>query len=124
LQYINIAIVILIVNFDFLDGKFLGFLPILDGEFEDFTVQWYSQVGKTLCFTLFINIFSPHASKLTLPFIKVFQRCLDRGCSFKLKKEQDMEDITDTDVNTKKLLQEEVNELYTGFQISSHYVYA
>jgi hypothetical protein len=31
MQFINIAVVILLVNFDTLDGPFLGFIPILNG---------------------------------------------------------------------------------------------
>ena len=33
MQFINIAIVIMLVNFDFLDGPLLGFIPILNGEY-------------------------------------------------------------------------------------------
>jgi hypothetical protein len=58
----------------------LGFIPILQGEYTDFTSYWYAQVGKTLTLTLMINIFSPHASKLGLPLMKLMFRCLDRGC--------------------------------------------
>lgn len=117
IQFINIGVVILLINFDLLDGELLGFIPLLNGEYKDFTVHWYSQVGKTLCLTLFINIFSPHASKLLIPVIKVLLRCIDRGCSCKLLKD-------DGSVNTKKLLVQDLEALYTGDQISSHYVYA
>ena len=109
--------VILLINFDLLDGQLLGFIPLLNGEYKDFTVHWYSQVGKTLTLTLMINIFSPHASKLALPVVKVLLRCLDRGCSCQMQKE-------DGSVNTKKLLIQDLEALYTGDQISSHYVYA
>ena len=37
MQFINIAIVILLVNFDFLESPFLGFIPILNGDYIDFT---------------------------------------------------------------------------------------
>ena len=81
LQFVNIGVVILIINFNFVDknpdgsdGLFLGFLPIFNGQFDDFDSEWYGQIGKTLCLTLLINIFSPHASKLTLPFVKLLKR--------------------------------------------------
>ena len=101
MQFINIAIVILIVNFDFIgeDNLFLGFLPVFNGTYDDFTVGWYGQVGKTLCLTLLINIFSPHASKLALPLLKLFKRCMDRGCGCSLKKDPEFDE--DHDVNTK-----------------------
>ena len=60
MQFTNIAIVILVINFGFLDGDFLGFLPIFNGKYTDFSADWYGNVGKTLCLTLLINIFSPH----------------------------------------------------------------
>ena len=81
-----------------------------------------------------INIFSPHASKLLIPVMKLVFRCLDRGCCFsimnccrieKTKEETEAdEDGTGHDVHTKKLTQYDLNALYTGDQISSHYVYA
>jgi len=59
LQFINIALIILMVNFDFTvatpsnpEGRFLGFLPIFNGQYPDFDSSWYAQVGKTLCLTL------------------------------------------------------------------------
>ena len=48
MQFINIAIVILLVNFNMklnTDGEktlFLGFLPIFNGENTDFDAAWYS----------------------------------------------------------------------------------
>jgi hypothetical protein len=44
-------------------------------------------------------------------------RWWDRSCKRKLKNE-------DGTVNTKKLLQEELNQLYTGDQLVSHYIYS
>mmetsp|Transcript_1780 Transcript_1780/g.3134 ORF Transcript_1780/g.3134 Transcript_1780/m.3134 type:complete len:279 (-) Transcript_1780:417-1253(-) len=60
-----------------------------------------------------------------MPLVKVAQRVADRGCCKPIHREvANVEDQNEIDVNTKKLLQDEVNELYTGHQISSHYVYA
>ena len=83
IQYINIALIILAVNFKFLDEDFLGFVPIFNGTYPDFTAEWYKNVGKTLSLTLMINIFSPHVSYLVTPLIKIFFRFKDR--SFKNK---------------------------------------
>ena len=43
MQFVNIALVILFVNFDFIgqDNLFLGFLPIFNGSYKDFNVGWY-----------------------------------------------------------------------------------
>lgn len=52
----------------------------------------------------------------------MFKRCLDRGCSQKIWKAKDKP--SDIDVNTKLLLQSDLNLMYTGEQIQSHYIYA
>ena len=134
LQFINIAVIILIINIDLTSSSdvvdkddsepplFLGFLPIFNGQFDDFDSAWFAQVGKTLTLTLLINIFTPHVSKLSLPFLKLLKRCLDRGCSQRIWKPKDGKD--GSDVNTKLLIQSDLNLLYTGDQIQSHYVYA
>lgn len=37
IQFINISLIVLAVNFDFLDGEyFLGFIPIFNGSYSDF----------------------------------------------------------------------------------------
>ena len=98
IQYINIALIVLAVNFKFLDDKFLGFVPIFNGTYPDFTAEWYKNVGKTLSLTLFINIFSPHISYLVMPLIKILLRFRDR--SFKRK---DTLKDGDDGVNTKQV---------------------
>jgi hypothetical protein len=114
-------VVVLVVNFHFLDAPLLGFIPIFNGDYRDFSIHWYGQVGKTLCLTLMINIFTPHGSKLAKPLLKLGMRFYDRDFSNDLSKE----DARGHKVaNTKKLLQDELDDLYTGEQISSHFVYA
>jgi len=120
MQFMNIALVVLIVNMKLPFGKSWG-LPIFNGDYVDFDSGWYENVGKTICLTMVINIFSPHASKLVWPLIVLLKRCLDRGCSRKLLTgEMDTNDKP----TSKLVMQEDLNELYTGHQISSHYVYA
>ena len=67
-----------------------------------------------MCTTLVINIFSPHASKLSLPLIKVFLRIFDRNCSIRRRNIKFDENEHENDVKTKKLLQADLNKLYTG----------
>lgn len=119
IQYINIALIILAVNFDFLEGDFLGFIPLFNGTYPDFNAAWYKNVGKTLTFTLCINIFSPHVSYLITPVIKLFMRYYDRS----YKKIETLKE-GDDGVNTKQVFQDELEELYTGDQIAGHNVYA
>jgi hypothetical protein len=90
MQFINIAIVLLAVNINLSHnekGKFLGFLPIFNGKYNDFDSFWYLNIGKMLCMTLFLSIFSPHLSKLFWPVLSWIFRCQDRGCRRNLKVE-------------------------------------
>jgi len=41
MQFINIAVVILLVNINAFDGGLFG-LPILMGEYDDLDSKWYS----------------------------------------------------------------------------------
>ena len=95
MQFINIAVVVLCVNFDFTPGDnyFLGFIPIFNGKYPDFTVDWYKNVGKTLTLTLFIGIFSPYGSKAAFPMLKLFMRCLDRGCKSSVRKAENSDEV-------------------------------
>ena len=93
--------VVLVVNFDFLEGPLLGFIPIFNGDYRDFSIHWYGQVGKTLCLTLMINIFTPHGSKLAKPLLKLGMRFYDRDFSNDLSKEDNRGNKV---ANTKKLL--------------------
>lgn len=141
MQFINIAIVILLVNFNVGDmfadvqiGHDQGLVevvPVLAGDYTDFSALWYYNVGATLCVTLSMNIFSPHLGKVAQPMLSMLLRCWDRRgacCSDAnssicyIKKER--KNVKDDQCNTTKELQSELQALYTGPQISSHYVYA
>ena len=94
----------------------MGFIPIFGGEYELIDEDWYDDVGRMITMTLIGQIYAPHLSKLGMPFVKLYKRWRDRGMTFDLKVE--------TKVNTKLSLQDDLNALYTGDQIASHFVYA
>ena len=81
------AMIILLVNMDLYkdDQLFLGFLPILNGEYPDLDAQWYSNVGITISFSMLIGIFTPHLGYFFWASVNLFKRCLDRSCRIKLK---------------------------------------
>ena len=54
---LNTAGVILLVNFNI--EKELP-IPILQGSYKEFSVEWYSLVGSTICFQMVLMIFTPH----------------------------------------------------------------
>ena len=59
ISFINTAIVILLVNFNI--GYVLP-LPILQGSYKEFTVEWYRLVGSTICVTMLMMIVTPHGA--------------------------------------------------------------
>ena len=105
------------INFA-LDIKLLNKLKVLDGEYDDFTVEWYRQIGATLGMTLLINTVSPLIPELASALKKIAKRFLDRGCRFK------RQDPETKELRTKQILQKDIESLYTGDEINSSYVYA
>jgi hypothetical protein len=63
LSYINIGIIIFIINFN-LEWAQIGSLPFFDGQYGHFTVDWYRSIGSTICITLLFMCFSPHIENL------------------------------------------------------------
>ena len=117
LQFFNIAIVSLMINFT-LDVKLLNKLRVLNGEHDDFTVEWYRQIGATLGMTLLINTVSPHLPKLATALKVLTHRCYDRGCRLRRI------DPANQELRTKQVLQQDLENLYTGEEINASYVYA
>ena len=70
--FINTAIVVLLVNGNFSALGFIPYLPfkqyMFNSQFNDFTRQWYVQVGSTITTTLIICIFSPHIVDLVINY--------------------------------------------------------
>jgi hypothetical protein len=136
LSYVNIGVLLLLVNMDAFqdpDALFLGFLPILNGEFTDMDSDWYSKLGVTISFSLVLGIFTPHASYFFFAFLTMCLRRVDsgwRGLEDMSRAEEikeaggDPNDPNTIDVHTGKLIQDDLNALWTGEEIYSHYVYA
>ena len=91
------------------------------GDYDDFSVDWYKQIGATISMTMFINTVSPHVSKVGMAVFACFKRCLDRGCKWSYKPDHTK---GETELRTKKVLQQDVEALYIGEEIASFYVYA
>jgi len=47
-QFINITLVVLIVNFDLFEGPAFGVLPLFNGDYQSFDERFYNNIGKTL----------------------------------------------------------------------------
>lgn len=112
LQFVNTAIILLIINNRLADHGIIrraliatgahGFA--FNGEFHDFDPKWYSVVGVTIFTTCLINGLTPIAvvNEWAVGYAK---GCvLDRGCSRDEKK-------------TKKVIQSEYEKVYLGREV-------
>jgi ABC-type xylose transport system permease subunit len=88
MQYLVISVIILFVSFkaeSYEDFKFMGFIPMFQGQYPDFTAMWFYDVGSTICLTLTMNIVSPHVSKISIVLLFLLVRCRDRHWKFSEK---------------------------------------
>ena len=77
-QFFNTAFLLLFV------GANLQEQPItfwMSGQFSDFNSMWFRSIGNTLISTMLINAFFPLIESLGYFGLRLFFRCLDRGCS-------------------------------------------
>lgn len=78
-------------------------VSLLSGSIDDFTSQWYLEVGSAITVTMAVNVWT-----LNIPVAKAFvkaklARCLDRSCTLNMGL-------------TKQKLQVQLENLYTGPQ--------
>lgn len=92
-------------------------MGILNGSYDNFTQEWYKKVGVQYALAMFISIFTPFseiATALTAFVKRYFDR--SRQPSYKLEGSDG--------IQTKRVLQEDVEQLYTGDEIESYVVYS
>jgi len=87
-QFVNTALIVLIVNgnlrdfgIEFDKEGLLGSLSLFTGEFGDFTMKWYTKVGSQLCLTMVINIMFPLLQSLQGFVVSRVKQCFDRKCT-------------------------------------------
>jgi hypothetical protein len=78
-QFFNTAIIILVVNasLDFMPS----WSPILNGKYDDFTTEWYKQIGVSIILTMLIGIVSPHFANGLFYLRGACKRLYDRRCT-------------------------------------------
>lgn len=106
LSYFNVAVVIMLVNFDY-DFPLLNHFSILDGKYKDFSERWYANIGANICWTLLLMVGTPQASKLKDPVISAFKTWYDRG--FKFRTKRDTTHNVKNDVHTHEEWEDQVN---------------
>ncbi len=111
LQFINTAVVILVVN-TYIESvyEWNSSFPLFTGLFKDLNPYWYLYVGVTIIFCMILNIITPHIAPLIFYLLANTKRCCDRNCCNKGKK-------------TKKVTRQEYLNLYIGpnFDIGTRY---
>jgi len=60
--FLNMAAVPPLLQFD-LNIPALNFFGLLQGQYRDFSPEWYRIIGSQLCFTMFLGMFIPHFSE-------------------------------------------------------------
>lgn len=92
----------MLVNLKVFSDKDLPYYtPIINGTYNDFSVEWYRVVGSTITLTMLVNIITPHFFNLVGSLIASCRRCYDRGCSMNRTR-------------TKQMIQEEYERVYLG----------
>lgn len=76
----------MLVNAKIKEIKLPAQFPIFAGKYDDFSVEWYKNVGATLSLTMFINVFTPHIGGFVAVIKNGLSRCRDRGCSRDIKR--------------------------------------
>jgi hypothetical protein len=109
-QFLNTAILILLVNANLSDvSPFLG--TFLDGKHNDYTSEWYQDIGHTLVQTMLINAFVPSISQFVNDSIAGLLRWKDRN-------------YTSSTYTTSKEQVEAYVDLYAGPEYIVHLKYS
>lgn len=84
MKFLNIAVITLLINFK-LEVDFLKDYEILKGKYDEFSVDWYMDIGVALCITIIIESIAPYVSKIAMPLWHCTKRCWDRSCKCSLR---------------------------------------
>jgi len=91
-QFVNTALIVLLVNaqFAFIESLGLsdGLFGLFAGGFSSFVPQWYSAVGVGVCITMLSNVIVPHVSAITAVVLRPFKFCCKRPID-----DEDMADL-------------------------------
>ena len=106
-QFLNVGILILLLNSRFPESSWLAKklrlpenVPLLHGEYDDFYSEWYTIVGVSIFTVSIFDAINPIGNLLF--WLKAgCGRCSDRGCSCDMKK-------------TKHLIQHDYEQQYLG----------
>lgn len=115
-MYMNNAIIPLLTTFKLVAGG-LNELGFFNGAYNDFSVEWYREIGATICYAMFLQTFQPHVNLFVQYAKQEFKRYKDRGYKKELKSEVG-------ELNTACVVQEDLETLYTGPEVDGSTLYS
>ena len=110
LSFLNSGIVILLVNFK-VEAMDDSAFPVLKGDYQKFSAEWYRMVGSTICLTVFFMCLMPHAANISMQILFCTRRCWDRRCTCDNRK-------------TRKLIQSDYEAVNTGNEFMLEFRYS
>lgn len=78
MAFINSGLVIQLVYFNWWPDVDL---PLLLATYDEFSQEWYQEVGVTIVITLMLMVVTPHLSNLMFQLMYATKRCIDRSCT-------------------------------------------
>lgn len=77
-QFINTGIITVLLNAQVDSG---ALRQVAIGQYDDFTGDWYREVGTSIVLTMILNIIAAQVPHIRDLFMRWFIRCQDRDCS-------------------------------------------
>ena len=93
--------IILLVNARITEIDLPDQFPVFAGRYNDFSVEWYKNVGATISLTMFINVFTPHIGGFVAIIKNYLLRMKDSGCNKDIRR-------------TKQVMQDDYENIYMG----------
>ena len=110
-QFVNAALLIILMN-----GYIRGFntnskILFLNGKYNNFTIEWYRNVGKSLIGTMILYMFGIHSLNIIFFIYMLFKRWQDKHFTNDIRL-------------TYQVSQEQLNKLYIGLEFNIEIKYA
>jgi len=84
ISFLNVGVIVLLVNLKIQAD--ISIIPIMQGNYSEFSVEWYRLVGASLCVQLGIMVVSDAITSCVWALKNFCGRCYDRKCSCDTKK--------------------------------------
>lgn len=110
-QFTNAGLLIILMNGYIRDFNSDSSISFLNGKYNNFTIDWYDNVGKSLIGTMILYMFGIHSLNILLYLYQLFKRWQDKHFT--------------NDVRlTYQVSQEQLNKLYIGLEFNIEIKYA